>query len=126
MTKRKNVVEKFQKFFGRLNEEEEEQLMILMSAFRGPDDRGIHSIGLKENTTARIRTLLLGLKLDKNILALIDEDFFFCGRLVSFKSVDIDRWVTILKDKSDESSKVAHYCSHTKDALLILKELGLK
>ena len=123
MTKRKNMVEKFQKFFGKLEKKEQNQLMELISAFRGPDAEITGKL-IKEETTARIRTLLLGLKKSTSIS---DSDYFN-GRLISFKPLDVDRWIVELTDLAffaNEPSLV-HYYMHTIRALKILKELGLK
>lgn len=101
----KNVIEKFNEFWMKLNYREQKDLFLLLSATRGPDLYGFQDV--KEITTGKIRNLL------------------FKGSIPAFcntcQPAQMD--LVVLKERMSKD-KYLHFRNHILDAYFILEKLG--
>jgi hypothetical protein len=115
MTKRKNILQKFGKFFDRLDMEEKVGILTLISAFRGPDN---NDDALKWKTTAIIRARLLK-------YSTIEIDSFISSGDYRFLASPIALMLN-QKGKLEEpklSIKNQHFSVHVGQAYDVLKKL---
>ena len=120
MTKRKNILQKFQTFLNRLNPGEINQLHTLMAAWRGPDSENSE---LKTKYTAKIRATILGEELMENTHkdTYGSQKYFINEPSGGFEVND----EPLTEDDKEQIWKetAGHYASHTGEAIKLLLKL---
>ena len=119
MTKRKNILQKFQNFIHRLTPEEIKQLHTLIAAWRGPDSENEN---IKTKYTAKIRYAIVGevLPLEK-MLDLNNKTKYHVPTACGGFEVNPEPLTT--EDNVWKDNQGSHFNGHTTWAIELLLKL---
>jgi len=121
MTKRKNILQKFQTFLNRQSPGDIKNLHILMAAWRGPDSDNPE---LKTKYTAKIRATILGEKLMQHICKGVYDGYTKYFMIDRFGGFEVNNKPLTIEDTSQIWKETAgHYAGHTIEAIKLLLKL---